>query len=106
MTEIQRTNIEVCNQIIAQLGQDKPFVLKLDAGQTKAVHEVASSSHHIDSRHIKVLVVATWQLSSQKKGCSIEVDEKNFDVIYHMLSSYIAKHDLPESVKRSLEKVL
>lgn len=105
MTEIQRTKVEVCNQIIAQLGQDKPFMLSLNADQTKAFYEVSSSSHHINSRHIKVLVVATWQLSLQNKGCSIEVDEQNFDAIYHMLASYIAKHDLPEDVVQSLGEI-
>lgn len=92
MTETQRTNVEVCNQIIAQLGQDKPFQIELgDMSEPfwAVLVESDTGVMHIPS----------------KNGKSIEIHDGNFDQIYHALASYIAKHDLPESVKQSLEEV-
>lgn len=92
MTEIQRTNIEVCNRIIAQLGQDKPFNVELgDISESfwSVLVESDTGVMHIPS----------------KDGKSIEIHDGNFDQIYHAISSYIAKHDLPESVVESLGEV-
>lgn len=36
MTKTHRENIEVCNQIIAQLGATRPFKIDLNAKQSKA----------------------------------------------------------------------
>lgn len=105
MTEIQRTNVEVCNQIIAQLGASRPFNLKLDAGQTGSLYNIASESHHLHSSFARKLTVTLWQRVNNGTGVILEISDSNADVLYHMLASYIAKHDLPESVKRSLEEV-
>lgn len=51
MTEIQRTNVEVCNQIIAQLGASRPFNLKLDAGQTGSLY----NKIQCDNGHFKYI---------------------------------------------------
>lgn len=96
MTEIQRTNILVCNEIIAQLGQDKPFVLNLNSEQGKIFWSLMNEQK-VYGIHLPVL--------RNDSGYLIEVSESNADKIYHMLASYIAKHDLPESVVESLKEV-
>lgn len=106
MTEIQRTNVEVCNQIIAQLGASRPFNLKLDAGQTGSLYNIASESHHLHSDYVRKLTVTLWQRVNNGTGVILEINDSNADVLYHMLASYIAKHDLPEAVVQSLGEVL
>ncbi|KGT48409.1 hypothetical protein [Acinetobacter sp. HR7] len=105
MNEIQATNVAVANEIIEQLFKDKPFNLKLDAGQTCALYNIATESHHLHSNVVKGLTVSTWQRVRNGTGIILEINDSNADVIYHMLSSYIAKHELPESVVKSLEEV-
>ena len=96
MTEIQRTNIQVCNQIIAQLGQDKPFVLKLNSEQGKIFWSLMNEQK-VYGIHLPVV--------RNDSGYLIEVSESNADVLYHMLASYIEKHDLPEAVVQRLGEV-
>ena len=52
MTEIQQTNIAVANFIIGELHKEKPFNLVLDAGQTGALYNITSESHHVLSSYI------------------------------------------------------
>jgi len=67
MTEIQQTNIAVANFIIDELHKDKrDFVRKLEATLIQRV--------------------------SNGTGVILEINS-NADLYYHMLSSYIAKHD-------------
>ncbi len=104
MTEIQK-NIAVANFVIDELHKDKPFVLQLDVEQTKAMHDIVAESWHIKDKFISNLTLFMWMKVDRGWPSKIEVDTSNTDVIYHMLSSYIAKHDLPESVVESLGEV-
>lgn len=104
MTEIQN-KIALANLIIDELHKDKPFVLKLDNEQTKVIHDIASFSHGMNSSYVQNLTIATWQHLKNGNGCELLTGVGNADDLYHMLSSYIAKHDLPEDVKQSLKEV-
>lgn len=97
MTEIQKTNIAVANFIIDELYKEKPFNLVLDAGETGALYHIAAESHHLESKVVDSIAVTTWARSKNGTGCQLVIDEKNADLIYHMLSSYIAKHQKPEN---------
>ena len=92
MTEVQR-NIAVANSIIDEFRKDKPFVLKLNVKERKHFLLVLGKSK-IDFKIIR-----------HANGCDILIEDGVADRIYHMLSSYIAKHDLPESVVESLGEV-
>ena len=92
MTEIQQTNIAVANFIIGELHKDKPFNLKLDAGQTGALYNIASESHHLHSGFVRKLEATLRQRVNNGTGVILEIN-CNADLYYHMLSSYIAVHD-------------
>ena len=92
MTEIQK-NIAVANSIIDELHKDKPFVLKLDAEERTSFFQMMNGTR-IDLK-----------VNHRAHGCDILIEDGVADQIYHMLSSYIAKHDLPESVVESLGEV-
>lgn len=49
MNETQQKNIAVATYIIDELHKEKPFNLKLDAGETGALYHIASESHHLHS---------------------------------------------------------
>ena len=104
MTEIQK-NIAVANFIIDELHKDKPFVLILSVEQTKAMHSIAAESWYIRDKFISELTLLMWMKAYIDLPSDIEINTSNADQIYHMLSSYIAKHDLPESVVESLGEV-
>ena len=55
MTEIQQTNIAVANFIIDELYKEKPFNLVLDAGETGALYNITSESHHLHSNFVRKL---------------------------------------------------
>ncbi len=93
------------NSIIDELHKDKPFVLKLNNEQTKVIHDIASCSHGMNSSYVRNLTAATWLHLKNGNGCELLIGGGNADDLYHMLSSYIAKHDLPESVIESLGEV-
>lgn len=92
MTEIQQTNIAVANHIIDQLYKEKPFNLKLDAGQTGSLYNIASESHHLHSDFVRKLEATLRQRVNNGTGVILEINS-NADLYYHMLSSYIAKFD-------------
>lgn len=92
MTEIQK-NIAVANFVIDELHKDKPFVLKLDVEERKHFLLVLGDAK-ID-----------FKIIHHANGCDILLYDCVADRIYHTLSSYIAKHDLPESVVESLGEV-
>ena len=92
MTEIQKTNITVANFIIGELHKDKPFNLVLDAGQTGALYNIASESHHLHSGFISKLEATLRQRVNNSTGVILEINS-NADLYYHVLSSYIAKFD-------------
>lgn len=94
MTEIQQTNIAVANFIIDQLYKEKPFNLVLDAGKTGSLYSIASESHHLHSDFVRKLEATLRQRVSNGTGVILEINS-NADLYYHMLSSYIAKHEQP-----------
>lgn len=91
MTEIQQTNIAVANFIIGELHKDKPFNLKLDAGQTGALYNISSESHHLHSGFVRKLEATLRQRVNNGTGVVLEINN-NADLYYHVLSSYIAEH--------------
>lgn len=105
MTEIQHTNIAVANFIIGELAKDKPFDLVLDVGQTGSLHNIAKHSYHLHSSFADWVEQATKSRVLNGTGIIIRVMPHMADSMYHMLSSYVAKYDLPESVYESLREV-
>lgn len=94
MTEIQQTNIAVANFIIDELHKEKPFNLKLDAGETGALYHIASESHHLHSGFVRKLEATLRQRVNNGTGVIIEIN-CNADLYYHVLSSYIEEHQKP-----------
>lgn len=92
MMDIQR-NIAVANFIIDEFHKDKPFLLKLNVEQRTSFFQI------IDGVNIDLKINHSW------RGCEILIENSNIDRIYHVLSSYIAKYNLPESVIQSLKEV-
>ena len=92
MTEIQKTNVGVANFIIDKLHREKPFNLKLDAGQTGALYNIASESHHLHSGFVRKLEATLRQRVNNGTGVILEIN-CNADLYYHVLSSYIAEHE-------------
>lgn len=91
MTEIQQTNIAVANFIIDELHKDKPFDLVLNAGQTGALYNIASESHHLHSGFVRKLEATLRQRVNNGTGVILEIGS-DADLYYHVLSSYIAEH--------------
>ena len=96
MTEIQQTNIAAANFIIGELHKDKPFNLKLDAGQTGALYSIASESHHLHSGFVRKLEATLRQRVNNGTGVILEIN-CNADLYYHMLSIYVEKHQKLEN---------
>lgn len=94
MTEIQQTNIAVANYIIDELHKDKPFNLVLNAGETGALYHIASESHCLHSDFVRKLEATLRQCVNNGTGVILEINS-NADLYYHMLSSYIARHEQP-----------
>ena len=92
MTEIQQTNIAVANFIIGELHKDKPFNLVLDSGETGALYNITSESHHLHSDFVRKLEATLRQRVNNGTGVILEIN-CNADLYYHMLSSYIAEHE-------------
>ena len=92
MTEIQQTNIAVANFIIGELHKEKPFNLVLDAGQTGALYNITSESHHLHSGFVHKLEATLRQRVNNGTGVILEIN-CNADLYYHVLSSYIAEHE-------------
>ena len=103
MTEIQCTNIAVANFIIDELYKDKPFNLVLDSGQTVALHRIVSDAVKLNT-YWNFLFRITTNAKINNDGISLYISKDNADTIYHMLSSYVAKHD-QYGVVRSLGEV-
>ena len=97
MTEIQQTNIAVANYIIDELYRDKPFTMSLDFNQTVALGEILSESRHLHSNCINALAVEVRVHVINDKGLKFPITDKNADVIYHVLSNYIAVYEKPKN---------
>ena len=96
MNEIQQTNIAVANFIIGELHKDKPFNLKLDAGQTGALYHIASESHHLHSGFVRKLEATLRQRANNGTGVILEVGN-DADLYCHVLSIYVEKHQKPKN---------
>ena len=96
MTEIQQTNIAVANYIIDELHKEKPFNLVLDAGQTGALYNITSESHHLHSGFVRKLEATLRQRVNNGTGVILEIN-CNADLYYHVLSLYIAEHQKPKN---------
>ena len=129
MSKIQQTNIAVANFIIGELYKEKPFNLVLDVGETGALYNITSESHHLHSGFVRKLEATLRQRVNNGTGVILEIN-CNADLYYHVLSSYIAEHEqtannidqfiqsgefdkafkdvfgIPESVVKSLGEVL
>ena len=92
MSKIQQTNIAVANFIIGELYKEKPFNLVLDAGQTGALYNITSESHHLHSGFVHKLEATLRQRVNNGTGVILEIN-CNADLYYHVLSSYIAEHE-------------
>ena len=92
MSKIQQTNIAVANFIIGELYKEKPFNLVLDAGETGALYNIASESHHLHSGFVRKLEATLRQRVNNGTGVILEIN-CNADLYYHVLSSYIAEHE-------------
>ena len=92
MTEIKK-NIAVANLVIDELHKDKPFVLKLDVEERKHFLLVLGNSR-ID-----------FKIIHHANGCDILIEESIVHPLYAVMATYIAEHDLPESVVESLGEV-
>ena len=97
MTEIQQTNIAVANFIIGELHKEKPFNLVLNAGQTGALYNITSESHHLHSDFVRKLEATLKQRVNNGTGIILEVSNSNADLYYHMLSIYVEKHQKPKN---------
>ena len=103
MTEIQRTNIAVANFIIDELYKDWSFYLVLDSVQAEALHRIVSEAVKLNI-YWNFLFRLTTKATINNDGISLYISKDNADTIYHMLSSYVAKHD-QYGVVRSLGEV-
>lgn len=89
MTEIQK-NIALANLVIDELHKDKPFVLKLNIEERKHFLLVLGAAK-IDTK-----------INHHANGCDILIEESIVHPLYAVMATYIAEHDLPESVVESL----
>ena len=94
MNETQQKNIAVATYIIDELHKEKPFNLVLDAGQTGALYNITSESHHLHSGFVRKLEATLRQRVNNGTGVILEIN-CNADLYYHVLSSYIAGHQKP-----------
>ena len=92
MNETQQKNIAVATYIIDELHKDKPFNLVLDVGETGALYNITSESHHLHSGFVRKLEATLKQRVNNGTGVILEIN-CNADLYYHVLSSYIAEHD-------------
>ena len=94
MTEIQLTKLQLANYVCGELHREKPFNLKLDAGQTGALYNIASESHHLHSGFVRKLEATLRPRVNNGTGVILEVGS-DADLYYLVLRSYIAKHTQP-----------
>ena len=77
--------------VINHIEKDKPFNLVLDAGQTGALYNITSESHHLHSGFVRKLEATLRQRVNNGTGVILGIN-CNADLYYHVLSSYIAEH--------------
>lgn len=91
MTEIQRTNIEVCNQIIAQLIQDKPF----------KIGDILRAKFDTYHQGEVEIIGRVREFKGEMICCNELCSESPFFCLVHEA----VKIDLPEVVVKSLGEV-
>ena len=92
MTEIQN-KIALANLVIDELHKDKLFVLKLNIEERKNFLSILGDAK-IDMK-----------INHHANGCDILIEESIVHPLYAVMATYIAEHDLPESVVESLGEV-
>ena len=80
--------------VINHIEKDKPFNLVLDAGQTGALYNITSESHHLHSGFVRKLEATLRQRVNNGTGVILGIN-CNADLYYHVLSSYIEEHQKP-----------
>ena len=92
MTEIQN-KIALANLVIDELHKDKPFIMKLNIEERKNFLSILGDAK-ID-----------FKIIHHANGCDILIEESIVHPLYAVMATYIAEHDLPESVVESLGEV-
>ena len=92
MTEIQK-NIAVANFVIDELHKAKPFGLKLNIEERKNFLSILGAAK-IDMK-----------INHHANGCDILIEESIVHPLYAVMATYIAKHEKPKSVVKSLKEV-
>ena len=107
MTEIQKTNIQFAQlQIDNMMARDKPYIQSWNSGDVGSLHNIILlSQDYSDKAFIENMLKWTGQRVQSGTGAMIEINEMNCEQLYHVFTSYIERHGLPESVVKSLGEV-
>lgn len=105
MTEIQKTNIQFAQlQIDNMTARDKPYIDSWNAGDVGSFNAILNA---VDFDNEFTFDMRGWsrQRIQSGTGAMIEINEMNCEQLYHVFTSYIERHGLPESVLQSLGEV-
>lgn len=105
MTEIQKTNIQFAQlQIDNMTARDKPYIDSWNAGDVGSFNAILNA---VDFDNEFTFDMRGWsrQRVQSGTGAMIEINEMNCEQLYHVFTSYIERHGLPESVLQSLGEV-
>ena len=105
MTEIQKTNIQFAQlQIDNMTARDKPYIDSWNAGDVGSFNAILNA---VDFDNEFTFDMRGWsrQRIQSGTGALIEINEMNCEQLYHVFTSYIERHGLPESVVKSLGEV-
>ena len=105
MTEIQKTNIQFAQlQIDNMTARDKPYIDSWNAGDVGSFNAILNA---VDFDNEFTFDMRGWsrQRIQSGTGALIEINEMNCEQLYHVFTSYIERHGLPESVLQSLGEV-
>ena len=105
MTEIQKTNIQFAQlQIDNMMARDKPYIDSWSAGDVGSFNAILNA---VDFDNEFTFDMRGWsrQRIQSGTGAMIEINEMNCEQLYHVFTSYIERHGLPESVLQSLGEV-
>ena len=105
MTEIQRTNIRFAELAIDDLvARDKPYIQSWNSGDVGSFNAILNA---VDFDNEFTFDMRGWsrQRVMSGTGAMLEINEMNCEQLYHVFTSYIERHGLPESVVKSLGEV-
>lgn len=110
MNPIQQSNVDFAKRGIELLApaaaKNMPFKLMLRAGDDGALWYILEryvEKHH--SMTAKVLMVQLWKRVKNGTGMDLLLSADGVKEVYHILTSYVVEHELPESVVQSLKEV-